>query len=236
MHAVVLCLFINQAHGADPRLPGQRADAPRWTWAVGNLSVSGQKYAGKQRRFHVENCSATLIAQPQKKQARHIVSAWHCFEHYRDLTHPIVFTLPTAAGKPLQRSARLLGSGGDMRSDWAILELSEPITAQHAPALPVLPQTTDTDAITLAGFSRDDGLGRSGEQLSYHSNCRILSRQGNVWRSNCLAFKGASGGAVVQINEGTAYLVGVVSAGNGEDVSLFIPVRVFRQELRRLMR
>lgn len=234
--ALTITLVFSRTVTADPRLIGQQAQSPPWTWAIGKLSVSGQKREGKHKRFHTENCSATLVKQPGKANVKLIVSAWHCFEYYNDLTYPIVFHLTTKQGKKLSKKARLLSSGGDMQGDWAILELLKPIAAEQVRALSLQPESIDSKDVSLAGYSRDHGLGQGGKHLSYHPNCQILARQGSVWQSNCIAHKGASGGAVIQITGGTAYLAGVVSAGNGEGLSYFIPASVFRNEFKRLAR
>ncbi|MEM9398113.1 MAG: serine protease, partial [Pseudomonadota bacterium] len=48
-----------------------------------------------------------------------VLSAWHCFEDYRDLSRDILFT--TVNGQSAK--ARLVSSGGSMRADWALLKL-----------------------------------------------------------------------------------------------------------------
>ena len=89
----------------------------------------------------------------------------------------------------------------------------------------------------MAGYSRDDGLGRSGEALTYHENCRQLPDQRHSAHTDCQAYKGASGGPVVRYSaEGVVYLAGVISQGNGEGTSTYVPISRFRSLLTHYLR
>jgi hypothetical protein len=221
---------------ADPRLV-RSADSPGWLSAVGKLTVSGQRLDNGRRRNHIQDCSATLVSAHPGRDADTIVSAWHCFEDYRDLTRPITFTLHPGPGATLSRQARLLASGGSMHGDWAILRLAAPVRHAEAQALPVHPRRASAgQPIFMAGYSRDATLGAGGRFLTYHPRCRIIEQSSADTRSDCLAFRGASGGAVVQLGDaGQTWLSGVISSGNGGDTSVFVPVARFRSTLNQFL-
>jgi hypothetical protein len=89
----------------------------------------------------------------------------------------------------------------------------------------------------MAGYSRDAGLGEHGERLTYDAGCRIIAqaREGND--SDCLAYKGASGGAVVQLSTtGEPLYAGVISRGDSEGLSIYVPISRFRLTLQQHLR
>lgn len=211
--------------------------SPSWLRAVGVLSVPGIRYRDGRRSHHQEDCSATLLAPHSGQQANIIVTAWHCLENYRDLSRSILFTLPQASSGGITREARRLADGGGIHADWAILRLSEPVSTEYIRALSVRPEGVDPQRhITTAGYSRDAGLGMSGERLTYDANCDITHRQSTLIGSDCRAHKGASGGAVVQLSDdGEAQLSGVISQGDGAGVLLFVPIDGFSAALDRYL-
>lgn len=208
-------------------------DSPAWLRAVGRLQVPGNRYRDGSYSHRTEDCSATLIARSGSTRANIIITAWHCLEFYRDLSKPISFTLNSAAGEPISREAYRLADGGGMHSDWAILKLYQAVSRQEVAAMPVSPERADPELpITMAGYSRDSGIGQRGEQLTYDANCRITAQAMDSTDSDCNAYKGASGGAVVQVSaRGEAMFCGVVSRGDSEGLSIYIPVSRFRSAL-----
>jgi hypothetical protein len=210
------------------------SESPQWLRAVGRLQVPSSRHKNGRTVHHLEDCSATLVAPAGRDIADTVVTAWHCLEYYRDLSRPISFTARDNAGNSLSREAYRLADGGGMHGDWAILRLYRPIAQEDVAALPVHPQQADpTRPITMAGYSRDNGLGQNGEQLTYDAGCRITAeaREGND--SNCLAYKGASGGAVIQMSaSGEPLYAGVISRGDSTGLSIYVPVRRFRSALR----
>jgi hypothetical protein len=167
-----------------------------------------------------------------------VVTAWHCLEYYSDLSRPISFTAQDSSGESISREAYRLADGGGMHGDWAILRLRKPIADQDVAALSINPQHADPSLpITMAGYSRDPGLGANGERLTYDLGCRITAeaREGND--SDCLAYKGASGGAVIQMSaSGQPLYAGVISRGDSTGVSIYVPVRRFRLALGQYLR
>jgi hypothetical protein len=205
---------------------------------VGKLRVPGSVYRDGDYEHLQEDCSASLVSRRPDRKADTIITAWHCLENYNDLSRPIVFTLPTATRGALQREAYRVADGGGMHADWAILRLRLPVAPGDARALLIHPGRADPHrAIAMAGFSRDRGKGGGGDRLTFDPACRITNQRGLVSDSDCLAFKGASGGAVVQLSPtGMPRLSGVVSEGDGAGLSTFVPVTAFRTAIERYVR
>ena len=197
------------------------SSAPPWLRAVGQLTVPGYETVDGERRHREENCSASLVG-PET-----VLTAWHCFEFYRDLSRDALFTLPLAP-RPRQVAARRLTDGGGMSADWALLRLQQPI--EDVTPIPVgrYRNTLDSATLVLAGFARDQWLGDGGRNLTWEANCRQTANERYRVGTDCVTFKGASGGAVV--SEGK--LVGVISAGDGEGVTYFAPSSLFMLNLR----
>jgi hypothetical protein len=81
----------------------------------------------------------------------------------------------------------------------------------------------------MAGYSRDQGLGAGGTRLSYDIACNITRQQAGASESDCTAYKGASGGAVIQLSaSGKPQLSGVISRGDSQRLSIYIPIAGFR--------
>jgi hypothetical protein len=212
--------------------------SPAWLRAVGRLQVPASRYSDGRTRHHLEDCSATLVAQVGDHSANTLVTAWHCLEYYRDLSRPISFTARDTKGGLLSREAYRLADGGGMHGDWAILRLYRPIAREDMAALLIHPRQADPSRpVTMAGYSRDAGLGENGERLTYDADCRIIAeaREGND--SNCLAYKGASGGAVIQLSEtGQPLYAGVISRGDSAGLSIYVPISRFRLALEQYLR
>ena len=217
---VLLWLATGQPAASSERV-AYTPSAPAWLRAVGRLTVPGFETVDGKRRHRDENCSASLVG-PQT-----VVTAWHCFEFYRDLSRDALFTLPHAP-RPRQVAARRLTDGGGMSADWALLRLQRPI--HDVDPIPVrrYSNTLEPATLALAGFARDRALGKGGRNLTWEANCRLTATERNRVGTNCVTFKGASGGAVVSQGE----LVGVISAGDGEGVTYFAPSSLFMLNLR----
>ncbi len=212
--------------------------APQWLRAVGQLQVPGSAYSEGRRRHLREDCSATLVAKRSGREADTIVTAWHCLVNYNDLSKPITFTLLNGRGSAIKREAYRLADGGGMHADWALLRLQTPVPAAQAAGLLVHPGRANPGlAISMAGYSRDTGKGAGGKRLTFDPACLITGQAYGVSDTNCLAHKGASGGAVVQLSPaGTPQLSGVVSEGDSQGLSTFVPVAAFRSAIVRHLR
>ncbi|MBE9539288.1 MAG: trypsin-like serine protease [Proteobacteria bacterium] len=239
--AVYLALPLNTAYAAPREVFNN--ESPSWLRAVGKLHVPGVKYESGHQLNHREDCSATLVRKATSETtgtggvklppANTIITAWHCLEFYRDLSKTITFTLLYGTQDSFSVAAYRLADGGGMNSDWAVLRLVQAVPAERVAALAVHPAKADTGrSIIMAGYSKKS----EGERLSYDPQCSITGlslRHTGGYESNCNALKGASGGAVVQLSaDGKPLLAGVVSQGNGEGLSIFVPVDEFRSAIR----
>ncbi len=206
--------------------------SPVWLAAVGKLTVPVQTWDGQDWNHKREHCSATLLRRAAAASAQYLLSAWHCVEHYRDLSYDINFELP---GSDQLRPAHIVTSGGGMEADWVLLKLHSPIPASATNSL-VLPSGDGiTENLVMAGYS-SGALGKLGSApLSYDNNCRVLDKGERLVTTNCHASKGASGGPVVSEFEGNVQILGVVSSGDGISRSLYVPVRVFVRALRQYL-
>ncbi len=211
--------------------------APQWLRAVGKLRVPGSTYHNGLRESLQDDCSATLVARRPGGAADTIITAWHCLANYNDLSKPIVFTLLPGNRGALQREAFRLADGGGMHADWALLRLRQPVAPTQVAAVLVHPGNADPSlAIAMAGYSRDSGKGDGGNRLTFDPACLITAQEPGISGSNCLAHKGASGGAVVQLSPaGAPRFSGVISEGNGAGLSIFVPVAAFRSAINRLV-
>ena len=220
------------AAAADTRLVYGDA-APSWLRAVGKLRVPGSRYRDGRRRHLQEDCSATLVRRGSGNRADTIITAWHCLAYYSDLSRPITFTLLPGQDRSEEREAYRVADGGGMHADWAVLRLFQPITGDLA--LAIHPDRADpARPVSMAGYSRDTAKGDGGARLTFDPSC-LITRQGTtVSDTDCVAYKGASGGAVVQLSPtGEPELSGVVSQGNGAGLSIFVPVAEFRSAVLR---
>jgi trypsin-like peptidase len=212
--------------------------SPNWLAAVGKLDVPGSRYQDGRHSHHREGCSGTLLARAPGLRADIVLTAWHCLEYYNDLSRAIVFTLRPDSGNAVSREAYRVADGGGMHADWALLKLYRPVEAADVAGLMPHPGRADAGLpITMAGYSGDDGLGAGGDTLTYHSQCRITRQDSRESESNCQAYKGASGGAVIQLSaEGQAQVTGVISRGDSESLSIYVPVAGFRGPLNRYLK
>jgi hypothetical protein len=235
-HWLILCLALaswsTPAQPADKRQVFSGETFP-WLHAVGKLQVPGQRHKDGHTSHYLEDCSATLVSLPGRVEADIIVTAWHCLALYRDLSKPIFFTAETASGAALKRQAHRLADGGGMHADWAILGLRNAVPAQVMTALSVHPQFADSARpIIMAGYSRDIGIGDEGHVLTFDPACTIIAQDQALGETNCTAFKGASGGAVIQLfDNGEPRICGVISQGNGQGHSTYVPMDSFRNAI-----
>jgi len=224
------------AHAADTAADSRKAfsaTSPSWLRSVGKLTVPGSRWQDGRRQHYIEDCTATLVDLPGASKNRWIITAWHCLEHYADLSRRIVFSLPHSAQPSLSRDATVVAGGNSMHEDWALLRLDHPVDPAQAPPMALGAASGVSATVSMAGFSRDEGLGQRGAVLTYDEHCRLVRKHGRDFQTNCTAFKGASGGPVVEAgSNGSAELTGVVSQGDSASVSVFVPIQRFFAQLR----
>ncbi|MFT4521038.1 MAG: hypothetical protein ACI9JM_003449 [Halioglobus sp.] len=230
------------------------ATSRSWMQAIGTLRVPGSRRVEGRSSHHVEDCSATLVAATQHQRADTIITAWHCLEHYSDLTKPITFSLRSQSGEIITVKAKRLADGGSMLADWAVLRLQQahlfneftPISIHRGRANPTQP-------IIMAGYSREvveekiaasaltapliKEAGGTARPFNIDPDCNITQQHRNTTDTDCMAQKGASGGPVIQLNKsGKAYYCGIISEGDGEGFSTFVPVTRFRSTINQYLR
>ncbi len=187
--------------------------------AVGKLTVPGYDRVDGERLYREENCTASLVAPST------ILTAWHCLEHYRDLSRDPVFTLPLVPGQGAI-VARRVADGGGMEADWALLRLARPV--EDVEPLPVVAFPGAGSELLLAGYARDEGLCGGGEKLTWQAGCTVADISRQRVSTNCVTYKGASGGAVLSVDG----VVGVISAGDSTAQTWFYPSGGFITRLR----
>jgi V8-like Glu-specific endopeptidase len=188
---------------------------------VGKLTVPGHRLVEGDRLHLQEDCSATLIAP------RIILSAWHCLENYRDLSRDILFALPNHS-PPLTLRANRLADGGGMMADWALLRLERPLRDVRPLSVSADSPARLQGKLSVAGYSGDDHLGDSGERLTWQAACNITGNEHYRVATDCLAFKGASGGAAYKDGK----IIGVISAGDSVGITYFAPSARFISAVR----
>ncbi len=120
-----------------------------------------------------------------------------------------------------------------MLADWALLapaNANANAILSTGPSLTVAPlQDMPNAAVIMAGFSR-----MSGDQqrlLRADMNCQANTIDSHWVHTDCLAYKGASGGPVLQKIGDEWRVVGVISAKEASGVRLFtlVPQRLLNR-------
>ena len=178
------------------------------------IDVPSEKRESGQSRHYTERCSGTLLQGVEPNHPKLLMTAWHCIEHYADLSKTIEVRFPHAAEKARSYPARVYRSGTSINSDWALLKLTSPVQDPKLKGLP-LAHPWENEKATALGFA--GGLEQGRSALSFDPRCVWISS--NRWES-CQSSKGSSGGALVQVRSDQAYLVGVISQGDSDELTL----------------
>ena len=229
-------LMLSQSLTADPRLAPD-PQALYWTSAMVRLEVPVIRSVEGRMRHFTEHCSATAITPGPDTL---LLSAWHCFEDYAATQGPIQLFTQHSPDSPFR--ARLIVSGGSMSKDWAILT---PLTGTAIGAwIPLSPEPAHRGTrVIAAGFAPTAESDRpeepeetsSARELRYDPDCVVIAAYTRPAKSDCLAKKGASGGAILRRTaSGSVRVVGVISAGDGESVSYFHPTDGLMTRVRSL--
>jgi len=226
--------------------------SPSWAKAIGRLITPTHLKRKKNRSaIQMAKCSATVVNFDEYESSKIIVTASHCIKHYDKKAGLIRFIIKTADNKMILRYATIYkDSHFDLKllkkkSDYAILILSSPISRKAIKPVKVvatsfskLQKKYKYHFASLAGFSSD--IGDFGSELTYDPKCKIQYFNKLYGKSNCSAFKGASGGPVILTTSNDKkraefYLVGVVShfRGNKYNHIYFAPEHIFYQSLKK---
>ena len=218
---------------ADPRSP-LPPHSPQWQNAIGHLQVPITRLQDGRRRHFTEHCSATSVTPGPFPL---FLTAWHCLDGYDSLIEPIV--LVTNHGLTVR--LRVLDSGGSMAADWAVLQAVGPIDGLHWIPLGTGPLRTGA-RVSAAGFAptpTESLDARGGQfakrQLLFHAACEVTDAVTVPQISNCVAHRGASGGAILSRTEsGSVRLSGVISAGDSNSVVLYHPTAALIERVQAL--
>jgi len=228
--AAVLISTTLTAPSADPRTPLPEHVAG-WQQALFPLRIPVTRMTKGRMRHFTEHCTAVAITPGPNSL---FVSAWHCFDDYRSTITPIQLIDPRSA-KPVQM--KLLETGGSMQEDWALLTPDSPFTIDTWIPISTTPHHIGQPLIA-AGFAPQPN--QSGDEaveryLLADAACSVIDGSAHPPASDCVAKKGASGGAMIALTDsGSARLQGIISAGDGKSVSYFYPAPSLIRRLSRL--
>ena len=229
-------LMLSKPLAADPRLVPD-PQALSWHSAIVRLEIPVIRSVGGRMRHFTEHCSATTITPGPNTL---LLSAWHCFEDYAATQGPIQLFAQHSPETPLP--VRLIISGGSMSADWAILT---PLTGTVVGAwIPLSPNPVQRGAhVIAAGFAPATDSDRTEEspetpasrKLMYDPDCLVIAATSRPAQSDCVAKKGASGGAILgRTASGSVRVIGIISAGDGASVSYFHPTKGLVTRVRSL--
>ena len=209
---------------------------PSWTESVGRLIIPSNIIEKGQHLSFKETCSASLISKKGSHSSRFILTAWHCFENYSDISRPIHFEIKDLKGNIISRIAYRRSNGGGMHADWAILKLDKEVKRSMVKPIEYMtPDTSVGGSISIAGYTKDKISSGNRFDLDY-DECKVTEIAIEVLLTDCKAVKGNSGGAVMlKIDQYNFGLVGIVSEGNERNISSFVPIKIFYPELQKYM-
>ena len=228
--AAALCSATMTAPAADPRTPLPE-HVGGWQRALFPLRIPVTRLTEGRMRHFTEHCTTVAITPGPNSL---FVSAWHCFDDYRSTITPIQLIDPRSA-EPVHM--KLLETGGSMQEDWALLTPDSPFTIDTWIPISTTPHHIGQPSIA-AGFapqpdqSADEAVER---YLLADAACSVIDGSTHPPASDCVARKGASGGAIIALTDsGSARLQGIISAGDGEAVSYFYPAPLLVRRLGKL--
>lgn len=196
------------------------ANSPPWLAAVGRL-------VSFYRLNTLEQCSVSLISNQPGKDSDIAITAAHCIDHWPqqgDKIQPYsnLVTFLSLSGEEIEREIIEVVQQEKSPADYAIVRLDSAIPYQLIAPLIRSPydyrnllfqrlfQESAPHFASLAGYSSDITLGNRGKRLTYHERCQLFSGPPGQQSSNCISYRGASGGPiVVTIDLGQDPLAGI---------------------------
>jgi len=228
--AAVLLSTTLTASSADQRTPLPEHIAG-WQRALFPIRIPVNRLIEGRMRHFTEHCTAVAVTPGPNSL---FVSAWHCFEDYRSTLRPIQLIDPgTATPVPI----KLLETGGSMQEDWALLTPDSPLSIDSWIPIATTPHHMGQPLIAAGFAPRTDQSGDDAVEryLLADTACSVIDASTLPPASDCVAKKGASGGAIIALTDsGSARLQGIISAGDGEAVSYFYPAPLLIRRLEKL--
>ena len=185
-----------------------------WRASLVALRVMTSRRVKGTLRHHWEDCSGAIIdVNPVT-----VLTAWHCFDGYNDLSKPPMVKLNNH-----WHSGRLRQTGQGMHADWAI------VTVAGAHGSPSLLADTSGNYLRLGGQIIIAGFAQGEPSPTpYNYSCVSTARSigiGSQWSSSrCDSQQGLSGGPVLVHDGSTMRIIGVISARRNDNELLFTSI------------
>jgi len=190
-------------------------NSPEFLESYGKIFVNG-----------AQRCTGNIVTHDESADSYYVTTAAHCFKGSEADDARITIEFTKKNGTIVRRN--LSTHKINKKNDYAIMELDAPIKNSNIKPLVVADynygEIMETDygtsnpyTITYAGYSSDKFKGDEGRNLTYDQKCKFIGDEGKwVAGTNCVAYPGASGGAMTvsvtdedNNNKVTHYFVGV---------------------------
>lgn len=185
-------------------------DAPIWTKSIGRLIIPKKITRISKRKYKTNfgKCSATLVSDGSYNKLRIIITASHCLTNYNETAGELRFVIKNRRGVVDYRRVSIYKDSNfnikklKTTTDYAILILDKPISKKDIKPMLItkdsfttLQKNNKKHFASLAGYSSD--IGDFGSSLTYDKRCKVKYFDKMYGASNCIGYKGASGGPIV---------------------------------------